>query len=281
MPLPARHERSAPCFDDTRPEEVERYFADLEDLFTTLAINDENQKKQAAVKYLKAVSTEKLWKSSPAFDDIARSYADFKTEILHLYPSSGLDRTYTLQDLDMLIGERARVGIISANDVADYYRQFLLISRYLISKNRMSTIDQSRSFLRGLSPELAHRVRQRLELRYPAHMPEDPYPITDVYDATNFIIGGSGGGTLAAAPLQTGQQAGQYQPAAYWAPPQQVYNAATSPQNPYARPAPPASADPTTIKIEALTAAVASLGEMLKMAIDTQQGGGNVTVGWP
>jgi hypothetical protein len=218
------------------------------------------------------VSTEKLWKSSPTFDDAARTYNEFKAEVLSLYPSSGLDRTYTLQDLNMLIGERARIGIISANDVVDYYRQFLLISRYLISKRRMSTIDQSRSFLCGFSPELAHRVRQRLELRHPAHMPEDPYPLDDVYDATNFTIGGSGGGTLTAAPLQTSQQAGQYQPAAYWAPPQQAYNTSTSPHNTYMQPTP--NADPTMVKIEALTAAVASLGEMLKMAIDSQQGGG-------
>ena len=52
-----------------------------------------------------------------------------------------------MQDLDLLIGELARVGVFSTNDVGDYFRQFLLITRYLISKNRMSAAEQSRNFI--------------------------------------------------------------------------------------------------------------------------------------
>lgn len=272
--LPAQHERSAPCFDDTRPEEVERYFSDLEDLFTVHAVANENERKQAAIRYLKAVGTEKLWRSSPAFSSAANTYDEFKAEVLRLYPSAGVDRTYSIQDLDRLISERARVGIYSANDIADYFRQFLLISRYLIGKGRLSTIDQSRNFIRGFSPNLAHQVMQRLQLRFPTHMPEDPYRIDDVYDAANFIIGGPTQGAFLSTPAQA-PQAGQYQPAPYW-PQQQAHASPATYQSPYApmQAATPAPADPATVKIKALTAAVASLGEMLKTAIEAQQGGG-------
>jgi hypothetical protein len=125
----------------------------------------------------------------PAFADAGQTYKDFKTEILSLYPSAGTDCTFSIQDLDLLIGEQAQVGIISTNSIADYYRQFLLILHYLISKNRLSSIDQLQNFMQGFCPELAQCVMQRLELCLLTHLPEDPYTISKVYNAANFIIG--------------------------------------------------------------------------------------------
>jgi hypothetical protein len=99
--------------------------------------------KQAAIKYLKSVGTKKLWRTMPAFTDAGQTYKEFKTEILSLYPSTSTDHTFSIQDLDMLIGKQVWVGIISTNDITDYYCQFLLILHYLISKNCLSSIDQS------------------------------------------------------------------------------------------------------------------------------------------
>jgi hypothetical protein len=130
--LPTRHEHLAPCFNNTRSEEVEHYFADLQHLLAMNAVVAEDEMKQATVKYLKSVGTKKLWRMTPTFADAGQTYKDFKTEILSLYPSAGTDCTFSIQDLDLLIGEQAQVGIISTNSVADYYRQFLLILHYLI-----------------------------------------------------------------------------------------------------------------------------------------------------
>ena len=51
--MPARRERSVPYFDDSRPEELNRYFADLQFLLNRFQVVDQNERKQAAVKYLK------------------------------------------------------------------------------------------------------------------------------------------------------------------------------------------------------------------------------------
>ena len=92
---------------------------------------------------------------------------------------------------------------------------------------------------------------QRLQLKFPNHFPEDPYDVDHVYDAANFVIGGpTPGAAFISAPLPPTYQQSPYQPSA------------------------PPVADPTTVKLEALTTAVASLGEMFKMVLETQQGGG-------
>jgi hypothetical protein len=246
--LPGRSERSAPSFDDSQPEELERYFADLQVLFDRYAVVDDQERKQAALKYLK-IRTESLWKTTEAWADQTKTYEEFKTEVFTLYPGATGDRTYTIQDLDMLIGHFARVGILNSIDLGDYYRRFLLISRFLISKGCLSTQEQSRSFLRGLQPQLEAQVKQRLQLKFIDHCPDDPYDFAVIYEAVSYVLRGST--STMAAPIQG------ISPTAFSAP-------VTSPVQ-----------DPTQVKLEALTAAIASLGEVVKTALQaqTQQAG--------
>ena len=140
--LPARSERLAPSFDDNQPEELERYFADLETLLDHHTVNADQEKKQAVLKYLK-IWTENLWKMMEAWTDPMKTYEEFKAEVFKLYLGSSSDRTYTMQDLDLIIGHYAWIGILTSTDLGEYYRRFLLISRYLISKNCLSTQEQS------------------------------------------------------------------------------------------------------------------------------------------
>ena len=74
--MPARGECSAPFFDNTQPEELSRYFADLQFLLNRFQVVDENERKQATVKYLK-IRTESLWKTTAAWLDPAATFDDF------------------------------------------------------------------------------------------------------------------------------------------------------------------------------------------------------------
>ena len=185
--LPFRGVRAAPTFDDSQPEELARYFTDLEDLFARHAIADLQERKQAAVRYLKC-STERLWKTADAWANATKTYDEFKAEILKLYPGSTNDRTFTMQDLDALIGQYARTGIRSAAELGEYHRQFLLISRYLVSKNRMATQEQSWTFLHGFPAQLEAAVYQRLQVKFLNHHPDDPYPLSDIYEAASYVL---------------------------------------------------------------------------------------------
>ena len=254
MPLanmPGRSERAAPSFDDSQPEELERYFADLELLLDRFGVTDNQDRKQGSLRYLK-IRTESLWKTTEAWIDQTKSYDEFKAEVAKLYPGSSSDRTYTMQDLDMVIGQYARIGIQSSVDLGEYYRRFILISRYLISKNRLSTQEQSRTFFRGLQPQLEAKVRQRLQQKLIDHFPDDPYPITDIYDAVSYVLMGT-----ASAMMTQGSG-----PSSFPIP-------TPAPTQPQASPA----ADQSSVKLEAMATAITSLTEMFKNVLLTQQAG--------
>ena len=172
--LPTRREESAPSFLNDQPEELVRYFDDLNILFIRHNVTDQQDCKQAACMYT-SIRTEQLWKTTAAWLDQAQTYEDFKTEVLKLYPGALGDRTHTLQELEWTVERYVRIGIQSAAELGEYYRQYLLITRYLIAKNSMSTLEQSRGFFRSLQPTLKVRVQERLQQKFIDHFPDDPY----------------------------------------------------------------------------------------------------------
>jgi hypothetical protein len=243
--MPTRSDRSAPNFSGNQPEELERYFTDLESLFDLHQVADNQDRKKAAIRYLD-IRTESLWKTTEAWIDPNKTYDEFRTEIFKLYPGASGDRTYTIQDLDMVVGHYARIGIISSTDLGEYYRRFLLISRYLITRNRMSTHEQSRTFFRGLQPSLEARVRQRLQQKFVDHFPDDPYDLQAVYEAASYVLLGTTPTALAPTIHQSPQAPTQQGP---------TIAAGTNTTSP---------PDPTAVKLEALVAAaISSLGDKL------------------
>ncbi|KAJ7140863.1 hypothetical protein C8R44DRAFT_726576 [Mycena epipterygia] len=198
-PMPARGDRNAPTFDADKPHELRRYFTDLEFLFGRAAVTDNTEKKKHATRFL-AVDDQETWEALAAFADVAKTYEQFKADVLKLYSGNDEERRYGLQDLDALVGHISRTGIYSKADVTTFYRQFLRITTYLVSKNRLSASEQSRSFLRAMQPaSLLVKVEQRLQIKRPDVHPEDPYDLADIYDAALFVLAGFTS-TLAPAP---------------------------------------------------------------------------------
>src|ERR1700677_4005519 len=109
LDLPTRRERAAPTFADSEPEELEQYFTDLQALLSRHSITDADQCKRAAIKYV-SVTTGRLWKSTAAWADTTQSYADFRSEVFRLYPSTAC------------YARTSRIGVSSYSLYATHYR---------------------------------------------------------------------------------------------------------------------------------------------------------------
>ncbi|KAF8193472.1 hypothetical protein K438DRAFT_1431096, partial [Mycena galopus ATCC 62051] len=190
--MPARGDRNAPQFDSHKPHELRRYFGDLEFLFSRSSVTDDIEKKKHATRFL-SVEDQEIWEALKSFTEATKSYADFKADVLKLYSGNDENRRFELSDLDTLIGEYSRVGILSLEDLKTFYRQFLRITTYLISKRRLSDDEQSRTFLRAMQPaSFAREVKLRLQIKRPDVHPADPYPLADLYEAAEFALAGGG-----------------------------------------------------------------------------------------
>ena len=80
------------------------------------------------------VDTTELWETLTEYADVTKTYEEFKTAVYALYPGSDEERKWSVADMDKLVGERMRIGIISLGDLGEYYQQFLAITKFLISR---------------------------------------------------------------------------------------------------------------------------------------------------
>jgi hypothetical protein len=105
--LPRGH-GSAPKFTPDVPRELQRYFKELELLFGPAQIADNAEKKKHACQYVD-IDTADLWEAIPEFDG-TKTFNDFKSE-----------RKWTIADMDKLVREQLRVGILDVSDLRNYY----------------------------------------------------------------------------------------------------------------------------------------------------------------
>jgi len=118
--LPTRSEHAVPSFDNSQLEELQRYFVDLEVLLAQNNVIANQEWKQVALKYLK-IQTESLWKMTELWSDQTKTYDKFKAEVGKLYPGTSSNWTYTIQDLDTVIGHYVCIGILNNLDLGEYY----------------------------------------------------------------------------------------------------------------------------------------------------------------
>jgi hypothetical protein len=188
--MPARGDRIAPRFDPQQPRELKRYFADLDFIFGRANITDEADMKLHACRYVD-VDTADLWESMAEYSDVGKTYEEFVKAVHGLYPGSEEERKWSVADMDKLVGERSRLGVLSLGDLGEYFRQFYTITTFLRGKQRLSAAEQSRAYVRGFQPDLWSRISQRLQLKLPDHFPDDPYDLEQVHEAAQFVLHGT------------------------------------------------------------------------------------------
>ncbi|KAI0783287.1 hypothetical protein C8Q75DRAFT_726446 [Abortiporus biennis] len=190
--MPSRESRDAPSF---KPEDLLTlgcYFEDLEQLFIKHAVTGAADKICYARHYAPVKGSE-IWGLVPELEkpEAQCTYEEFKKEVNALYPGGSGKRKYMIANLDHLTGEYSRVGIHTASELVDFYRNFILITKFLIQKSHLSTTEQARAFERGLGVDLLAKVCSRLSIILPNHHPDDPYSLKELHDASTFLLSGT------------------------------------------------------------------------------------------
>ncbi|EPS96449.1 hypothetical protein FOMPIDRAFT_1089392, partial [Fomitopsis schrenkii] len=112
-------------------------------------------------------------------------------EIKSLFPGAEDERKYAVADVKALVARRAASSIATITELSSYYREFFTMTSYLIKNKRLSESEQSRLFVEGIRDPLWDQVQLRLQIKYAAHYPDDPYPMNDVYEAAKFVLHGT------------------------------------------------------------------------------------------
>jgi len=104
--MPIRGERGAPTFDQKQPNDLGRYFEQLETLFARCQVQDDADKKKFAVSFVRSTVADS-WEALPEYKDNTKTYVHFKERLFEIYNQVSL--CYILSDLDQLVGEQQRL----------------------------------------------------------------------------------------------------------------------------------------------------------------------------
>ena len=104
------------------------------------------------------------------------------------YPDAIEEPARSIRDMDLLIGERQRIGIHSTQDLSDYHMHFTSITGWLMKKNWLSELEQRRAYVRAFPAQLLNAITARLELKYPDYHQDDPFQIAEVHDTARAIL---------------------------------------------------------------------------------------------
>ncbi|KAF8233438.1 hypothetical protein L208DRAFT_1266669, partial [Tricholoma matsutake] len=166
--------------------ELKRYFTELETLLTAYNITDSTEQKAHTCHYVEVKSAD-FWQSLPEFA-ATHTYIQWWDEIVKCYPGAVDNLRWTLNDLDCLLGEQARIGIYTMEDLTSYYHDFYTISNFLISKGYTLPIEQAKSFYHGFQPRLWSKVQNHLYTSNPKCNVNKPWELPLVFDAAKLII---------------------------------------------------------------------------------------------
>ncbi|KAF8190905.1 hypothetical protein BJ912DRAFT_849809 [Pholiota molesta] len=186
-PMPARGDRSAPEFNSADPRELERFFSELENLFSNRPSLQDQRKKEHALRFLKPHDAEQ-WRGIPEFDDNTKTFAEFKKAVELAYPTASEAQRYTMYHIDALTGLYSRAGMHSQDDLANYTREFRAIARSIIKSGAAGESDLARAYIRGFQPQVWEQILVRLATTKANFVPMGPYSIAEINEAANFIM---------------------------------------------------------------------------------------------
>jgi hypothetical protein len=131
-----------------------------------------------------------LWEAIPEFDG-TKTFDKFKSAIFKLYPGSESECKWTIADMDKLVREQLRMGILDVSDLGNYYQVFYTITQFLLTRNHISEAEQSRAFIRGFQLDLWHQISHRLKIKLPDHDPDDFYSLFEINEAAKHVLHGT------------------------------------------------------------------------------------------
>ncbi|KAJ4473447.1 hypothetical protein C8J55DRAFT_433734 [Lentinula edodes] len=197
-PLPKRDERSAPKFDPKNEALLPNFFKEFERTAKAAGIDEDSDRmKKTVLGYLDA-KTMKFWQSLDTFDDDAKTWEEFKTEILDYYPGATGTAEVTTEELVRVVETFQKKTISTTQELAEYHREFAVVAKALRTQGTLSEILIAQHYVRPFPESIRSRIGTGLYVHYPTKKVGQAYTINEIRKVVTFLL------SDASAPVSSG-----------------------------------------------------------------------------
>ena len=176
--MPFRREPTAPFFDPSQPHSLLRYFEDLEELFSRCGIHNLEDRKKWTLRYV-PIEVADFWELLPGWIGAA-DWTSLKQNVAARYPACDDEHRYRFADLVSLADSQTNQEIRTLDQWSSFLNQYIIISQYLLARNRLDRLEQQRYLLRSLSPSLREEVESYRYQRDPHYDPEELLSVAEM-----------------------------------------------------------------------------------------------------
>jgi len=161
MPFPL--EEAAPRWNG-RAKRLPQFLRQFEITAEMVGLSDEEKCLQLG-RYCNRGEDQKFLESLDGYAFPSRNWQTYKKSIWKLYPEVDPEFRYTTRSLDRLVQRtRRKPYFTTAEEYAEFTRDFMKQSIFLLEKNRISEMEVARLFLRGFPTKNQERIEERLEI---------------------------------------------------------------------------------------------------------------------
>jgi hypothetical protein len=166
------------------PAHLIQFFEDVEQLADYTAL-DHKQRIKCTIQYT-PIDEAEAWVLKP--EAKGKDWDKFIAVVKAMYPGCDGNRRYTRTNLENLCAEQVCIPMCSKEELRQYYHKFNKISKHLINMKKLTDLEQGCFFFEGIHSTTSASIKQCLEIKLADHHPNNPYSMSEVYDATVFLL---------------------------------------------------------------------------------------------
>lgn len=188
IPLPSHNERKAPKWDSLYEEQLPTFLEEFETVATDAAINTNDGKmKKEVLRYVDA-KTMHFWHSLDTFDDIQKTWDEFKTEVLSNYPGTEQVPETMTDTLKKVVTKFAKSGVSNSQELAEYHREFATIAKSLSKHGILSGVQLAGMYVQVFPNSVHAQLNMRLQFQYPNKKKGEAYSLSELKGAVDFLL---------------------------------------------------------------------------------------------
>ncbi|KAJ3810458.1 hypothetical protein F5876DRAFT_76765 [Lentinula aff. lateritia] len=187
-PLPTRDEHSAPKFDPKNEALLPNFFEEFERIAKAAGIRDDDEQMKKSVLGYLDTKTMCLWKALDTFDDITKTWEEFKSEILEYYPGALGTAEVATEELLRVVETFQKKGISTTLDLAEYHREFTVVAKALRTQGTLSDILIAQHYVSPFPESIHARINTGLHVYYPTKKVGQAYTINEIRKVITFLL---------------------------------------------------------------------------------------------
>jgi hypothetical protein len=182
--MPVKGSKEAPKTFTGDPDELEDFLERFDVLAAGAQLTDPDKIK--ALRQYLDIKQRLLFETLDGW--VTQNWNDLTDSLKAIFLTSSHSQRFTLTTLASTVKKWSQTPLRSEQEILTYYRNFIMVSKWLKAQNKLTDDEENRYFWFGFNPQTRRELENQLRIMMPLHDRSNPYPMNRVLEAAKYIF---------------------------------------------------------------------------------------------